>query len=649
MKTRVFLLIAFAGCGVEVNGPLTVTALSPLRGSARGGQTARLEGTGFDTKATVKVGGIEARVLEATSTELKLIIPRGVAGLARVEVSQGDRQSALDGGFTYQRLAFELVDAAEQRVPAWPLEGGGLATADVQGDGDLDVFQAARGEGVVVYLNDRLGGFQEHARVSVSGPDGGSVDVWSVVAADFSGDGVVDLFLGTTGKTRSQVLLGAGAAEFRPSPDALPVLYGTAQVATPLDLEPDGDLDLIVTGSSSTQAGAPVVMVLVNDGRGHFRDASERLPGTPLAATGVTAGDLDGDGDLDLFFSMDAESNRLFLGDGHGAFQRAAGDALPHDVEPHAGVAALGDLNEDGFPDLFVPTATQDRVFINDGTAHFADLTEAFLGPESSVGLAARLVDLDLDGHLDVALVERPGRVRLLRNDGAGRLFDYSAEAVGNDAKLSVADVTVADFDLDGVPELFVSRDGLSRPSLFVLTLQGELDSDGDRWPDRFDTCPLRSTASKARAPFGCRSAAECRAQTGCALHVFGASAYLSCPVTSTWAEAGERCAANGGRLVEIFDAAQNDFLRSKLSAAAWIGLDDKTVEGTWSWQGTSAVWFNWAPGQPDNSNNEDCASIMATGGWNDLPCAGQAAALCETRREQPLDPAVCLSADGGL
>ncbi|MDP2275458.1 MAG: FG-GAP-like repeat-containing protein [Archangium sp.] len=644
MKTRLFLLIAFAGCGVEVNGPLMVTSISPLRGSARGGQTAKIEGAGFDKKATVKVGGLEARVLEATSTELKLIMPRGVAGLAKVEVSLGDRQSALDGGFTYERLAFELVDAAEQRVPAWPLEGGGIATADVQGDGDLDVFQAARGEGVSVYINDGLGGFQEHVRVSVP-----LADVWSVVAADFSGDGVVDLFLGTTGKTRSQVLLGEGAAEFTPSPDALPALFGTAQVATPLDLEPDGDLDLIVTGSATTQAGTPVVMVLVNDGRGHFRDASERLPGTPLAATGITAGDLDRDGDIDLFFSMDAESNRLFLGDGRGAFQRAAGDALPHDLEPRAGRAALGDLNEDGFPDLFVPTATQDRVFINDGTAHFADLTEAFLGPESSVGLAARLVDLDLDGHLDVALVERPGRVRLLRNDGAGRLFDYSAEAVGNDAKLSVADVAVADFDLDGVPELFVSRAGLSRPSLFVLTLPGELDSDGDRWPDRFDTCPLRPVASKARAPFGCRSAAECRAQTGCDLHVLGASAYLSCAVTSTWAEAGERCAANGGRLVEIADVAENDFLRTKLSVPAWIGLDDKTVEGTWSWQSASAVWFNWAMGQPDNSNNEDCASIMVNGAWNDLPCAGQAAALCETRREQPIDPSACLSADGGL
>ena len=46
----------------------------------------------------------------------------------------GDRHAALDGGFTYERLTFALVDAAEQRVAAWPLEGAGLATADYQAD-----------------------------------------------------------------------------------------------------------------------------------------------------------------------------------------------------------------------------------------------------------------------------------------------------------------------------------------------------------------------------------------------------------------------------------------------------------------------------------------------------------------------------------
>ncbi len=638
MKTSRLLLLVLAGCGAEVSGPLTVSKLTPVRGSARGGQVATLEGTGFTKDATVKIGGSSARILEVTGTELKLIVPNGVAGLAKVEVELGDRDAALDGGFTYERLPFELVDSAEQRVAAWPIEGAGLAMADVQGDGDLDVFQAARGEGVSLYVNDGLGGFLQRHTIST---DAG-VDVFSVVAGDLNGDGVVDLFLGTTGKTRSQVLLGAGLGEFVLSPTALPELYGTAQVATAIDLEPDGDVDLLVTGTASTAAGTPVLTVLVNDGHANFRLASERLPGVALAATGVTVGDLDHDGDLDLFVSMDAESCRLFLGDGHGSFQRAAGDAIPHDLEPHAGQAALGDLNEDGYPDLFVPTSTQDKIFINDGTAHFADLTEAYLGPETSVGVSARLVDLDLDGHLDVAVVERPGRVRFLRNDGAGRLFDYSAEAIGNDVKLPVADLTVADFDLDGVMDLFVSRDGVSRTSLFVLSLAGDVDTDGDRWPDRYDFCPARPTPSKPRAPFGCRTAAECRAQTGCELFVSGDSAYLSCAMTSTWTEANDKCVANGGRLVEIANAAENDFVRGKIGAAAWMGLDDRTVEGTWSWQSGSATWFNWGTGQPDNSNNEDCASVLPTGAWNDLPCAGQASAVCETRREQPLSQEVC-------
>lgn len=158
--------------------------------------------------------------------------------------------------------------------------------------------------------------------------------------------------------------------------------------------------------------------------------------------------------------------------------------------------------------------------------------------------------------------------------------------------------------------------------------------SSGDRWPNRYDVCPSRVMPSRPRAPFGCRSAAECRAQTGCDLVVFGDAAYLSCAATSTWAEAGERCAGNGGRLVELANVAENDFVRGEIAVPVWVGLDDRAVEGTWSWQSGASQWFNWAPLQPDNSNNEDCASLSPSGTWNDLPCAGQAASVCETRRE---------------
>lgn len=642
MKLIRCLALVLTACGTGAEGPLSVTQLSPSRGSARGGQVVTLEGTGFGPAATVRVGGTAARVKEVTDTKLTLVMPTGIAGPASVEVAVGDRRAVLDGGFSYERLTFSLVDAADQRLAAWPLEGAGLATADYQADGDLDVFQAARGEGVELMINDGLGGFQTHLTIGAPTPDAGPVDVWSVTAADFNGDGQLDLFLGATGAKRTRLLLGTSAGQFSPAPDALPPLFGTAQVATPIDLEPDGDLDLLVTGSASVESGAPVVMVLVNDGHGSFRDASERLAGGALAATGITVGDFDHDGDADLFFSMDAESCRLFLSDGHGAFQRAAGDALPHDLAPHAGQAAVGDLNDDGFLDLFVPTSTQDKVFINDGTAHFADLTEAFLGPESSVGVAARLVDLDLDGHLDVVVVERPGRVRLLRNDGEGRLFDYSAEAVGNDAQLRVADVAIADFDLDGVPEVFVSHAGQSRAALFVLTLDAP-DSDGDRWPDRYDACPSRPTPSRPRLPFGCASG-SCAAQSGCELKTFGSSAYLVCMGPSTWEQAKTRCAASGGQLLQIAGPAENDFVHGTLSAAAWLGATDRAVEGTWE----GATWFNWGPGQPDNSNDEDCASVQASGAWNDLPCGGQALTVCETARETPVDPGACLIADGG-
>lgn len=648
MKRTLLPMLLLAACSAPPES-LSITSVSPLRGSARGGETVFIDGTGFDDATTVRFGTLPARVRAVTATRLEVLSPTGAASAVQVEVASNGMRMHFTQPWTWEPLAFSLVDAADVRLTAGVVEGGLAATADYEGDGDPDVFQAARGEGVFVMVNDGAGALKQKALgLDATGTDGGSVvrDVWSVAANDFDGDGVVDLFLGTAGKTRSQLWKGNQTGGFSLAP--LPALVGSGQRVLVLDVEPDGDLDLLLTATASNETDAPQVVMLTNDGHGVFTDNTQKLAGPRLASTGITAGDFDGDGDVDLFFAMAHESNRLFLGDGRGAFQLAAPDALPHDVDPQASLATLGDLNEDGFPDLFVPTATQDQVLINDGTAHFADLTEAYLSPEVAPGDSAQLVDFDLDGHLDVVVVDRPGRLRFLRNDGTGRLFDYSADVPGNDVAPSTAGVTLGDFDRDGLVELFVSRSQLARPSLFVNVLAGDVDSDGDTFPDRFDVCrALNSKLHASRAPFGCDSAADCLAKTGCELKAFGASAYLSCPMRVDWATAHTTCSSLGGSLAQITGADENNAVRS--AAAVWIELTDAETEGTWKIGGATATWFNWAPMQPDNSNNEDCGSLAVDGKWNDLPCSGMAAVLCEAPRVITDALISCEVADGGV
>ena len=55
-----------------------------------------------------------------------------------------------------------------------------------------------------------------------------------------------------------------------------------------------------------------------------------------------------------------------------------------------------------------------------------------------------------------------------------------------------------------------------------------------------------------------------------------------------------------------------------------WIGLNDRSVEGTFVWSNGEAVTYtNWTAGEPNNSGNEDCAHIWSSGTWNDIPCTG--------------------------
>jgi hypothetical protein len=80
-----------------------------------------------------------------------------------------------------------------------------------------------------------------------------------------------------------------------------------------------------------------------------------------------------------------------------------------------------------------------------------------------------------------------------------------------------------------------------------------------------------------------------------------------------------------------IGDSGENEFVRGQaqqhVPGAWWIGRNDSAAEAFWRWENNEALWYgNWIPGQPDNFNNEDCATIESSSGmWNDLNCNGVA------------------------
>ncbi len=614
----------------------SLTKVSPDHGSARGGDAVTVTGEGFGDSPTVRFGDVEAKVTSSSATRIEVVTPEEAAGAVEVSVKSGSAEAHLAKAFTFDALTLSFVDVAWKRLSPTPIDGGEAAFAG------KDVVQAGGAEGLWVHPGDGKGSFGAPNNV----PAGTSI-VRSLAVGDLDGDGKLDVVAGTTGQTLSQVFLGGGQHSFTASVGALPPIFGTHQSTIAVDLDGDGALDLVMVGVAPTAMAAPQVMILHNDGSGSFTDVtSKKLAGDPFDATGVVAGDVDGDGHVDLFFSGDQDPCRLYLNDGKGTFQRASPDALPSLEKPGAGVPAMGDLDGDGSLDIYLPSTGQDHVLLNDGTGRFADLGDQLLGPETGAGQRATLVDLDADGHLDALVVESPGRLRVLRNDGTGRLFDYSGDLAGNDATLAVAGVAAGDTDGDGDLDLFVSRPGFARASLFLnwapLSIDKTTDTDGDGFPDDVDNCPDVANPDQANLdslPFRCDSAASCATATGCDLVAAGASAYLVCATAkATWADASAACEARGASLLAIDDADENAALLALGLADAWIGFTDAAKEGTFAWSsGATSSYTNWAATQPDGSG--DCAVFLADGTWDDDACSQKRGYVCEDARSRAPDP----------
>ncbi|XP_053406033.1 perlucin-like protein [Mercenaria mercenaria] len=117
---------------------------------------------------------------------------------------------------------------------------------------------------------------------------------------------------------------------------------------------------------------------------------------------------------------------------------------------------------------------------------------------------------------------------------------------------------------------------------------------------------------------------------------------YIGYESLLTFSEALFYCISRDAYLTRLDTYSEYSFLRNflkktKASHGAWIGLTDRTKEGSYRWYGTytSPTFSDWGPGQPDNLGNEDCVGIWESIDyrWNDFKCDSyKLKPLCEKK-----------------
>ncbi|MDC0720185.1 FG-GAP repeat domain-containing protein [Nannocystis bainbridge] len=338
--------------------------------------------------------------------------------------------------------------------------------ADLDGDGDLDLVLAKEWQPNALLLNDGTG----HSFKDASDRIPQAVhDHEDIAIADLDGDGDLDIVVASEDDAAKELYLNDGQALFVDASDRLPQL-GKSNAVAAADIDGDGDLDLVFGCDGAER-------IFVNDGAAVFSDESAvRIAATTDVTQDVALGDLDGDGDLDLVLGNE-DGNRLLFNDGAGHFSDVTEGRLPPPAAPEeTRNADLGDLDGDGDLDLYFSNVRfrpdrdpQDRLLINDGAGAFADETATRLGVEQWWTMDTDFVDVDADGDLDLvqAIIPAGKRYRLRLNDGAGLFTDVTDTHLPATAIGAGVEVEAGDYDGDGRLDLYLT--GFDSPDRLLV------------------------------------------------------------------------------------------------------------------------------------------------------------------------------------
>ncbi|MFT3771535.1 MAG: FG-GAP-like repeat-containing protein [Minicystis sp.] len=324
------------------------------------------------------------------------------------------------GSLTVRRGVGDGSLQAEEYYTGAPLSSNAVVVADVNGDGWLDAItvdgqtNVATHGSISVYLNagaSAPGTFGAPTSFTTGAP--GSVHL---TAADFDGDGRIDIATTSVSTNQVSVMLGDGAGGFgAPQLISIVATGGVQSTIGAADLNGDGRPDLVVTSPSSAR-----LSVLLNLG-GSFAAPVAYANNNSGQTAGISFGDADGDGVLDVI-SNGAAGRFLFFFKGHGDGTLSNGVASTVSGTAVANSAlgvVTGDFNGDGKLDAYVlRTASSGGVYPMTGNGAGAFTVGSLISTGSSPALnALATADMNHDGYLDLILTNKgSGTITVILN-----------------------------------------------------------------------------------------------------------------------------------------------------------------------------------------------------------------------------------------